>query len=71
MSEGKLLIKDTRTMNEYELPITRDTVPARAFFGIKGPVTDLTGSKQDGRGLRIYDPGLANTAVIESSLVHM
>ena len=71
MSEGKLLIKDTRTLKEYELPITHDTVPARAFSAIKGPDTDLTGSKKDGRGLRIYDPGLANTAVIESGLVYM
>ena len=71
MSEGKLFIKDSRTSREYEIPITHDAVPASAFGKIKGPVTDPTRIDKGSRGLKIYDPGLANTATIESSLLYM
>ena len=71
MSEGKLLVKDSRTSREYEIPIARDAVPASAFRQIKGPVTDPTRIDKGSRGLKIYDPGLANTATIESSLLYM
>lgn len=71
MSEDKLFVKDSRTSREYEIPITRNAVPAGAFGQIKGPVTDPTRIDKGSRGLRIYDPGLANTATIESSLLYM
>lgn len=71
MSEGKLFVRDSRTLREYEIPITRNAVPAGAFGQIMGPVTDPTRIDKGSRGLKIYDPGLANTATIESSLLYM
>ena len=71
MSEGKLFVRDSRTLHEYEIPITRNAVPAGAFSRIKGPETDPTRIDKGRHGLRIYDPGLANTATIESSLLYM
>ena len=71
MSEGKLLVKDSRTSREYEIPIAHDAVPASAFRQIKGPVTHPTRSDKGSRGLIIYDPGLANTATTETSLLYM
>lgn len=71
MSEGKLFVKDSRTQREYEIPITRNTVPATAFKHIKGPATDTTRIDRGSSGLKVYDPGLANTATIESKLIHM
>ena len=71
MSDGKLFVTDSRTLREYEIPIKRDAVPAGAFSQIKGPVTDPARIDKGSRGLKIYDPGLANTATIESSLLYM
>ena len=71
MSEGKLYVKDSRTSQEYEIPIKRNTVPAGAFKQIKGPVTDSTRRDQGRSALKVYDPGLANTATIESDLLYM
>ena len=71
MSEGTLFVKDSRTSREYEIPISRNAVPAGAFKQIKGPVTDTTRIDRGSVGLKLYDPGLANTATIESRLTYM
>jgi len=71
MSEGKLFVKDSRTSREYEIPIQRNAIPANAFKQIKGPATDPTRVDKGSSGLKVYDPGLANTATIESKLTYM
>lgn len=71
MSDGTLHIKDSRTQREYEIPISRNSVPAVAFKQIKGPPIDTTRIDRGSVGLKIYDPGLANTATIESKLTFM
>jgi citrate synthase len=67
MTEGSLQIIDTRTSYEYEIPIHHNTVPASAFRAIKGSSADSQ-SKRKGNGLKLYDPGLTNTAIAESDM---
>lgn len=67
MSEGRLFIKDSRTSHEYEIPIHRNGIPATAFKTIKAPGTILNRADKDADGLRVFDPGLQNTAVVETS----
>ena len=71
MSEGTLLVKDSRTGRRYEIPITHNSVAAGSFKQIRGPVTDPTRIDKGSVGLKLYDPGLANTATIESNLTFM
>ena len=71
MSEGKLLIKDSRTQREYEIPIIKNAVAATAFKQIKGPELDQSRQDKGSSSLKIYDPGLANTATLESDLLFM
>ena len=63
MSEGRLFVKDSRTSREYEIPIHRNSVYANAFKRIKAPGA---GSDDNADGLRVFDPGLQNTAVVET-----
>ena len=67
MSEGKLLVKDLRTALEYEIPIDHNSIRATAFKKIKCPGTGHRSADKVADGLRVYDPGLQNTAVIETS----
>ena len=71
MSEGKLLVKDSRTQREYEIPIERNAVAAAAFKQIKSPEVDQTRQDKGSSGLKVYDQGLANIAAIESDLLFM
>ena len=58
-----LTVTDTRTGQEYKIPITDGTIRA----------TDLRQVKvsADGSGLTSYDPGLFNTAVARSSITFL
>ena len=69
MSEGRLIVKDSRTSREYEVPIHRNGVFANAFKRIRGPATTkkLGGAEESADGLHVFDPGLQNTAVVETS----
>lgn len=62
-THDKLLIQDTRTKNRYEIPIENNSIPAAAFKNIKGHVEGSRARDRVANGLRIYDPGLVNTAV--------
>ncbi|SLM35682.1 citrate synthase [Lasallia pustulata] len=68
MSEGKLTIRDSRTSRDYEIPIHRNVIDAAKFKAIRAPAegTDLADQVKD--GIRLYDPGLRNTATVESKL---
>ncbi|KAL4771551.1 citrate synthase [Aspergillus nidulans var. acristatus] len=68
MSSGTLYIRDSRTDALYEIPIRRNSVSAVDFKRIKGPVIGANRADQVSGGLRVHDPGLLNTTVIESAI---
>lgn len=68
MSEGTLSVKDSRSGKEYEIPIQRNAVRATDFKKIKAPANETDRADKVADGLRLYDPGLQNTAVLDTSM---
>ncbi|PWY74901.1 citrate synthase [Aspergillus eucalypticola CBS 122712] len=68
MSSGILYVKDSRTDVQYEIPIRRNAVSAVDFKKIKGPETGADRADQVAGGLRVHDPGLRNTTVVETAI---
>lgn len=68
MSEGKLYIKDTRTCQDYEIPIIQNTVKAADLCKIHAPVGDSDPADRVDKGLRLLDAGFHNTAGHESKV---
>ena len=68
MSSGTLLVKDSRTNAQYEIPIKRNAVLARDFKKIKALSDNTDIADQVAGGLRVHDPGLQNTTVLESAI---
>ncbi|KAJ5153627.1 Citrate synthase-like core [Penicillium coprophilum] len=66
MSTGTLFIRDSRTNVNYEIPITRNAVRATDLQRIQAPALNSNRADQVAHGLRVYDPGLQNTAVTQS-----
>ncbi|KAJ5511378.1 Citrate synthase-like core [Penicillium expansum] len=66
MSSGTLFIRDSRTNKNYEIPINRNAVRATDLQGIRAPSLNSNRADQVAHGLRVYDPGLQNTAVTQS-----
>jgi citrate synthase len=64
--EGILHIRDSRTSSNYEIPIWRNTIDARALRAIKA--ASLVSNTKAGGGLQVYDAGLQNTAVKVSAI---
>ncbi|CAN5233108.1 citrate synthase [soil metagenome] len=58
-----LTVRDNRTGEEYELPITDGTVRASDIGKI--------GTGEDSPGIAIYDPGFTNTASCRSSVTYI
>ncbi|MGA8986600.1 citrate synthase [Aeromicrobium sp.] len=58
-----LTVRDNRTGEEYELPITDGTVRASDFNQI--------GKSDDDPGLALYDPGFTNTASTRSAVTYI
>ncbi|MCJ1282613.1 hypothetical protein MMC26_001938 [Xylographa opegraphella] len=71
MSEGVLYVTDSRTSQRYEIPIYRNTVRASSFQAIKAPAAGTNRADQVANGLRLYDPGLKNTAISEYKLTSL
>ena len=65
-SEGSLLVCDSRTSCQYEIPITNNTVNASDFQNIKLPSKGRSLTKAS--GLRLYDPGMQNTAIKKTQI---
>ncbi len=64
MTENQTLtVRDNRTGEEYELPITDGTVRASDFGKI--------GKSDDVPGLAVYDPGFTNTASTRSAVTYI
>lgn len=70
MADGNnyLHIFDGRTRQCYQLPITRNTIRGADLAAIQSPIDNDAESMYNHRGLRVYDPGLENVAVMESSI---
>ncbi|MBA3234266.1 MAG: citrate synthase [Propionibacteriales bacterium] len=60
---SSLTVRDNRTGNEYDLPITDGTVLAADLAKIK--------ADDEGQGIAIYDPGFVNTASCRSSVTYI
>ena len=67
-SRSSLSIIDNRTAKLYEVPIAHNAVQATDFKQIKYPAT---GAEASPSGILISDPGLRNTAVVESKIAYM
>lgn len=68
MSTGTLFVQDSRTGVKYEIPIHRNAIRALDLRRIRAPITGVNPADQVSRGVRVYDPGLQNTAVVESAI---
>ncbi|KAI5478794.1 citrate synthase [Pseudohyphozyma bogoriensis] len=67
--EQTLTVTDNRTGKTYQIPIEHNSIPATAFKKCVAP----GGRAEDdpGAGLRVYDPGFMNTAVIQSTITYI
>ena len=70
-TQDKLLVQDTRTRKRYEIPIENNSISAVSLKAIKGPVEGSHPADKVSHGLRVYDPGLVNTAVGKSDATWM
>lgn len=68
MSSGILHIVDSRTKQKHEIPIRQNVVSAIDLMRITAPATGTNKADHVAGGLRVHDPGLQNTAVIESAI---
>ncbi|KAB8232021.1 MFS transporter [Aspergillus alliaceus] len=68
MSSGTLHIVDSRTKRKYEVQIERNAVSAIDFKKIKAPGAGTDRADHVAGGLRVHDPGLQNTTVVESAI---
>jgi citrate synthase len=59
-----LTVRDNRTGQEYEVPITDGTIKAADLGQIKG-------NGEDEPGLAVYDPGFVNTASCRSAVTYI
>ena len=67
-----LEIRDLRTNNLYTIPIRHNAVTAVDFAAIKAPEnTECIVADQEQNGLRVFDPGFQNTAVVESNVTYV
>ncbi|OGM47738.1 citrate synthase [Aspergillus bombycis] len=68
MSSGILHIIDSRTKQRYEIPIRRNVISAIDLKSIEAPAAGTDRADHVAGGLRVHDPGLQNTTVIESAI---
>lgn len=66
--DDSLSVLDNRTGQTYTIPIERNAIKATDFRKIKGDSFGADTVDQVDRGLRVFDPGYLNTAVVESSI---
>jgi hypothetical protein len=68
MSTGTLFIRDSRTDANYEISINGNAIRATDLQRIRAPSLNSNRADQVAHGLRVYDPGLQNTAVTASAI---
>lgn len=67
-SRSSLTVIDNRTGKAIEIPITNNSIPATAFKALKATETDDREEDDSPNGIRVYDPGYMNTAVVRSNI---
>ncbi|CED84321.1 peroxysomal citrate synthase [Phaffia rhodozyma] len=69
-SSDTITVIDNRTSKTIEIPITENSIPATAFKQLSIPGVSSKGREEDeeSKGLRVFDPGYMNTAVIKSTI---
>ena len=70
-SNDKLTVVDKRTNKTYDIPIVNNAVRAIDFRYICTLGITATALERYNAGLRVFDPGYQNTAVVESEITHM
>jgi citrate synthase len=70
-SKNSLSVRDNRTGKSYEVPIANNSVDASAFKQIKAPRRNEPEEHETERGLRVFDRGFLNTAVISSTITYI
>lgn len=68
--QQSITVIDNRTSKSYTLPITHNAILATDIQKIKAPAQNDTEDDAP-QGLRVYDPGYMNTAVIESKITYI
>ena len=68
---GILHITDSRTNRQYEIPIHRNAVEAVRFKEIRAPKDYHHPADQVEGGLRVFDQGFQNTAVMKSQITYV
>ncbi|KIM73263.1 hypothetical protein PILCRDRAFT_829277 [Piloderma croceum F 1598] len=70
--KNALSIVDKRTGKTYTVPITDNSIPATAFKNVAAPkAVGERDENETNRGLRIFDKGFLNTAVIQSQITYI
>ncbi|KDN43792.1 citrate synthase [Tilletiaria anomala UBC 951] len=74
--EQSLTIIDNRTNSTYKIPITDNSILASDFKKIKASSAAVIGDRQREEnetegGLRVYDAGFTNTAVLRSTITYI
>ncbi|OAA66923.1 peroxysomal citrate synthase [Niveomyces insectorum RCEF 264] len=67
-----LTVVDNRTDKTYEIPVQNNTVRATDFKKVKAP--PQPGDREEDetpQGLRVFDPGYMNTAVVQSRITYI
>lgn len=70
-SKNSLSVRDNRTGKTYEIPIVNSTIHASDFSQMKAPRRNEPEEHETERGLRVFDRGFLNTAVISSSITYI
>jgi hypothetical protein len=66
-----LEVLDHRTGKVYKIPIKNNSIPAISFQDIKGDSDTKSSSHHTEDGLKVFDNGFLNTAVMKSSITYV
>jgi hypothetical protein len=69
--QNTLEIIDNRTGKSYMIPLVHNAIWAPLLKQIKAPETEENADDEPHKGVRVYDPGLRNTAVSKSAITYM
>jgi len=70
-SKDSLSVRDNRTGKTYEIPIANNAIDASDFKQMKAPRRNEPEESETERGLRVFDRGFLNTAVISSTITYI
>ena len=71
ISRQSLTVIDNRTGKSYELPINHNSVLATDIKKIKAQSPNDVPEDETNQGLRVFDPGYMNTAVVQSKITYI